>query len=141
MRSTAPDVIDRVADDHDVTSAKRVTARRGRALDRHRRQLFAARRIAAKGTEGKVAIELRRRQLEPRAALDVAGEQREHDTRVSAQCVEQWPDARQLSHARCNTFELAYINAPDLIEALIDRRLAHTRIAKHHVCDLRIGAA
>src|SRR5438034_2934395 len=47
VRSAAADVVDRVADDDHVTSAKTMAARRGRALNGNGRKLLTPGRIAA----------------------------------------------------------------------------------------------
>src|SRR5260370_37465615 len=71
----AADVVDRVADDHDVAPFEAVAVDGRRALDRDRRKLLAVGRVAAERAEREVAVEIGRVELDARARLDVSGEQ------------------------------------------------------------------
>src|SRR5262249_21967837 len=95
----------------------------------------------AEGAEWKVVVERRAAQLQPRSALDVAGQQRQRHAVVAAQGVEQRTDAGQLADARALVqLETGDVRVPERRHSRIDFRFAPAGIAKNHVRDLRIGA-
>src|SRR5438128_571958 len=100
VRSAAAHVVNRIADDHYLTSAEAMTAELFRAGDGDRRQLLAMWRVAAERAKRKIFVERRAAQLEPRATFDIAGEQSESDARVVAKRIKNAAHARQLAYAR-----------------------------------------
>jgi hypothetical protein len=115
---------------------------RSRAFDGDRWQFFTLRRIAAERAEREVVVERDRAEFQPRARLDVAGEQRECQPLVSADSIEQRDDARERAHAsRRIAREARQVVIPESGKARLDVRVGPIRIAENHRCDLRIGAA
>src|SRR5439155_24804196 len=87
-------------DDHHIAAAEAVAGKLLRAVDGDRRQLLAMRRVASERAEREVIIQIGTAEFQPRAALDVAGEQRQRHTLAGAQRFEQRPNTRQLADAR-----------------------------------------
>src|SRR5438874_11208567 len=113
MWSAAADVVNRVADDDHVAAAKIVSVALPGARDRDRRQVFAVRRVATERAERKVVVQFGTAQLDPRAAFDVARQQREGHAGLGAKRIEKRANAVKLADARPLVFlQIADVRVP-----------------------------
>src|SRR5207245_8071713 len=116
-------------------------ADRRRALDGDGREVFPTRRVTAECAEGKVIIQRRGAELQPRAWLDVSGQKAEGDALVAAERIEKRANTGKLADAAIDILcQRSYIAFPEAARARVDLLLRKSGIAQHHVRDLRIGA-
>ena len=109
--------------------------------DRNRWKLLAPGRVAAERSEREVIIESRRAELQPRARLDVAGQEREPEPRVRRERLDQLADAGEHPRAAGHVArESAEVVLPERGKRGLDGVVGQAEVAEDRRGDLRIGA-
>src|SRR5262245_60559364 len=138
----ALDVEGRVADDRDAVE-RELVAEGSRSLARDRRQAPPIGIVAAVGGHPEERPEPRRLELDPRARLDVAGEEPDDRVRPRAELPDHLRHARQDLHARAvadDPGELARVDAEAVVDPRADARDVQTRLGHQLLDDGEVGA-
>jgi len=134
--------VDRITDDHDGLALESAAGVREGAVHRDPRKLVAVGGIAPEGPEWKVPVVVGRFELQPRAGLEIAGQQPERHGRFRGETREQHRDAGLRNHRARNqaAFELREVELEGAREPALEALRADVG-GDQLPDDLRVGLA